>query len=145
MEMSSVEMIHFVILGSKGANSDSSQTEASPLKWVWPHPNSGRLRICSADEELLKRPAATGSWSQELLWNPNEPSRQWPPCTRQCSFWNDEMSVIGSQVAKATYVTTSVAILRGNLPTLVPPNFCTSHLADGSTVFWCRLGGVLGG
>jgi hypothetical protein len=34
--------------------------------------------------------------------------------------------------------------LIGNLPTLVPPNFCTSHLAEGSSVFWCRLGGVFG-
>ena len=37
-----------------------------------------------------------------------------------------------------------MAILTGNLPTLVPPNFCTSHLTDGSTEFWCKLGGVLG-
>lgn len=39
----------------------------------------------------------------------------------------------------------SSAILTGYFPTLVPPNFCTSHLADGSIVFWCRLGGVRGG
>jgi hypothetical protein len=39
----------------------------------------------------------------------------------------------------------SLAILTANLPTLVPPNFCTSHLEDGSMLFWCKLGGVRGG
>ena len=39
----------------------------------------------------------------------------------------------------------SSAILRPNFPTLVPPYFCTSHLASGSMVFWCKFGGVLGG
>jgi hypothetical protein len=39
----------------------------------------------------------------------------------------------------------SSAILAANLPILVPPNFCTIHLAEGSTVFWCKLGGVPGG
>ena len=39
----------------------------------------------------------------------------------------------------------SSAILTPNFPTHVPPNFCTSHLASGSIVFWCRFGGVLGG
>ena len=29
-------------------------------------------------------------------------------------------------------------------PMLVPPYFCTSHLADGSAVLWCRFGGVGG-
>jgi hypothetical protein len=36
------------------------------------------------------------------------------------------------------------AIREANLPTLVPPYFCTSHLASGSIVFWCMFGGVLG-
>jgi hypothetical protein len=36
----------------------------------------------------------------------------------------------------------SDAILAANLPTLVPPYFWTSHFAEGSIVFWCRLGGV---
>ena len=27
---------------------------------------------------------------------------------------------------------------------LVPPNFCKTHTAAGSTVFWCKLGGVEG-
>lgn len=31
------------------------------------------------------------------------------------------------------------------MPTLVPPYFCTSHLAPGSIVVWCKFGGVLGG
>ena len=44
-----------------------------------------------------------------------------------------------------TYETISSAILTPNFPTLVPPYFCTSHLASGSIVFWCRFGGVLGG
>jgi hypothetical protein len=39
----------------------------------------------------------------------------------------------------------SAAIFAGNFPTLVPPNFCTSHLASGSMLFWCKLGGVEGG
>jgi hypothetical protein len=39
----------------------------------------------------------------------------------------------------------SSAIFTENFPMLVPPNFCTSHLADGSMVFWCRFGGVYGG
>lgn len=39
----------------------------------------------------------------------------------------------------------SSAILTANFPTLVPPNFWTSHLAAGSWLFWCKLGGVLGG
>ena len=39
----------------------------------------------------------------------------------------------------------SSAILTPNFPTHVPPYFCTSHLASGSMVFWCRFGGVLGG
>lgn len=39
----------------------------------------------------------------------------------------------------------SLAMLTANLPTLVPPNFCTSHRDDGSMLFWCRLGGVRGG
>jgi hypothetical protein len=38
----------------------------------------------------------------------------------------------------------SSAIFTANLPMLVPPNFWTSHLADGSIVFWCMFGGVLG-
>lgn len=38
-----------------------------------------------------------------------------------------------------------MAIFTANLPTLVPPNFCTSHLDDGSMLFWCKLGGVHGG
>lgn len=44
-----------------------------------------------------------------------------------------------------TYDTTFCAIFTENLPTLVPPNFCTNHFAFGSMVFWCRFGGVLGG
>lgn len=39
----------------------------------------------------------------------------------------------------------SVAICTGNFPTLVPPNFCTSHPIAGSMVFWWRFGGVDGG
>lgn len=39
----------------------------------------------------------------------------------------------------------SLAILTANFPTLVPPNFCTIHLAEGSMVFWWRFGGVRGG
>ena len=39
----------------------------------------------------------------------------------------------------------SLAIRCANLPTLVPPYFCTTHLVDGSTGFWWRFGGVLGG
>jgi hypothetical protein len=35
-------------------------------------------------------------------------------------------------------------ICEANFPTLVPPYFCTSHLASGSIVFWCKFGGVLG-
>ena len=38
----------------------------------------------------------------------------------------------------------SSAILAANFPTLVPPYFCTSHLAAGSMVFWCMFGGVRG-
>ncbi len=38
----------------------------------------------------------------------------------------------------------SSAILVANFPTLVPPNFWTSHLAAGSMVFWCMFGGVPG-
>lgn len=41
--------------------------------------------------------------------------------------------------------TISFAIWTANFPTLVPPNFWTSHRAEGSIVFWCRLGGVDGG
>lgn len=41
--------------------------------------------------------------------------------------------------------TISSAILTANLPTLVPPNFCTNHLAPGSMLFWCKFGGVWGG
>jgi hypothetical protein len=37
------------------------------------------------------------------------------------------------------------AISEANFPTLVPPYFCTSHLASGSIVFWCKFGGVPGG
>ena len=44
-----------------------------------------------------------------------------------------------------TYETISSAILTPNFPTHVPPYFCTSHLASGSMVFWCKFGGVLGG
>jgi hypothetical protein len=39
----------------------------------------------------------------------------------------------------------SSAILTAYFPTLVPPYFCTSHLEDGSMVFWCIFGGVRGG
>lgn len=39
----------------------------------------------------------------------------------------------------------SSAILTANLPILVPPNFCTIHFAEGSMLFWCKLGGVPGG
>ena len=38
--------------------------------------------------------------------------------------------------------TMSFAILTANLPTLVPPNFCTSHFVSGSMLFWCKFGGV---
>ena len=44
-----------------------------------------------------------------------------------------------------TYPTISSAIFTVNLPTLVPPNFWISQGADGSILFWCKLGGVLGG
>ena len=37
------------------------------------------------------------------------------------------------------------AICEANFPTPVPPYFCTSHLASGTIVFWCKFGGVLGG
>jgi hypothetical protein len=37
------------------------------------------------------------------------------------------------------------AICEANFPTLVPPYFCTSHLALGSIVLWCKFGGVPGG
>lgn len=43
-----------------------------------------------------------------------------------------------------THETISSAIFTANFPTLVPPNFCTSHLAAGSIEFWWRLGGVDG-
>lgn len=46
---------------------------------------------------------------------------------------------------KQAYGTMFSAICKANLPTLVPPYFCTSHLASGSIVFWCKFGGVLGG
>lgn len=46
---------------------------------------------------------------------------------------------------RGTYGTMSSAILVANLPTLVPPYFWTTHVADGSMVFWWRLGGVRGG
>ena len=49
------------------------------------------------------------------------------------------------QDQKLSYETISSAILTANFPTLVPPYFCTSHLADGSMEFWWRLGGVRGG
>jgi len=45
----------------------------------------------------------------------------------------------------STNETISSAILTANFPTLVPPNFWTSHLAAGSMLFWCRFGGVRGG
>jgi hypothetical protein len=34
-----------------------------------------------------------------------------------------------AQVNESTRLTTLSTILRGNLPTLVPPNFCTSHFS----------------
>ena len=37
------------------------------------------------------------------------------------------------------------AMVAANLPTLVPPYFCTSQRAAGSIEFWCRFGGVRGG
>ena len=43
-----------------------------------------------------------------------------------------------------THGTISSAIFSTNFPTLVPPYFCTNHLAAGSAVFWCILGGVEG-
>jgi hypothetical protein len=43
-----------------------------------------------------------------------------------------------------TYGTISSAILTANFPILVPPYFCTSHVASGSTLF-CRFEGVVGG
>lgn len=43
------------------------------------------------------------------------------------------------------YATMSAAIFTANFPTLVPPNFWTSHFASGSMLFWCKFGGVLGG
>lgn len=43
-----------------------------------------------------------------------------------------------------SYGTISSLILAANFPTLVPPNFCTIHVADGSLEFWCKLGGVAG-
>jgi hypothetical protein len=39
----------------------------------------------------------------------------------------------------------SRAMVRANLPSDVPPYFCTSHGAAGSALFWCRFGGVVGG
>jgi hypothetical protein len=46
------------------------------------------------------------------------------------------------KLAEITYETMSRAIWTGYLPTLVPPNFCTSQPAAGSAEFWCRFGGV---
>lgn len=43
-----------------------------------------------------------------------------------------------------TYGTISSLILVANLPMLVPPYFCTIHVADGSFRFWWKLGGVAG-
>lgn len=43
-----------------------------------------------------------------------------------------------------THGTISSAILVANLPTLVPPYFCTSHRAAGSPEFWCSAVGVWG-
>ena len=48
------------------------------------------------------------------------------------------------EAMRGTNATMSSAILTANFPTLVPPNFWTSHLAEGSMVFWWRLGGVTG-
>lgn len=59
------------------------------------------------------------------------------------------LPVLGSIISKrkflVAYETMSSAILTPNFPTDVPPYFCTSHLASGSIVFWCKFGGVLGG
>jgi hypothetical protein len=41
-----------------------------------------------------------------------------------------------------TDVTMSRAILGANLPTLVPPYFCTSHGTPESELLWCSVGGV---
>lgn len=43
-----------------------------------------------------------------------------------------------------TYANASSAILTANLPTVVPPNFCTIQGASGSELFWCILDGVIG-
>ena len=43
-----------------------------------------------------------------------------------------------------THGTISSAIFSTDFPILVPPNFCTNQLVEGSIVFWCRLGGVGG-
>ena len=45
-------------------------------------------------------------------------------------------------VNSKTHGTISPAIFSANFPTLVPPYFWTTHVAAGSILFWCRLGGV---
>ena len=54
-------------------------------------------------------------------------------------------SLYTKEYFSTAYETMSCAILTPNFPTHVPPYFCTSHLASGFIVFWCRFGGVLGG
>ena len=44
-----------------------------------------------------------------------------------------------------THGTMCAAMVAANLPTLVPPYFCTSQRAAGSIEFWWRFGGVRGG
>jgi hypothetical protein len=51
----------------------------------------------------------------------------------------------GQSVKNWAYGTMFSAICEANFPTPVPPYFCTSHLASGTIVFWCKFGGVLGG
>src|ERR1700712_5458413 len=61
--------------------------------------------------------------------------------TRTTTYVNPEGDIGRDRI---THGTISSLIFAANLPTLVPPYFCTIQVADGSLLFWCQFGGVAG-
>ena len=89
---------------------------------------SSRFVVPSAlvDPERAEHTTATLCWSKYVLAK----AKNQPRCPLDM---------------KQSYGRISSAIWAANFPTLVPPYFCTSHVAAGSMEFWCKFGGVAGG
>lgn len=88
-----------------------------------------------------RRRASEAAWMRRLVVPSAfvDPDRAEQTIATLCwSIYSLDTPVLNVEVQdqKLTHEKMSSAILTANFPTLVPPYFCTSHLADGSMEFW---------